>query len=81
MDRLLDRLGPRAPPSLPKAHLPHPAAGPRALRLQKALIRRWEELPMREAIAAGVDAFAAAWESEEPRQMLGAFAARRRPGA
>jgi enoyl-CoA hydratase len=53
-------------------------AGPRALRLQKALIRRWEELPMAEAIAAGVASFAAAWESEEPGAMLGAFATRRR---
>ncbi|MCO6416417.1 enoyl-CoA hydratase [Siccirubricoccus sp. KC 17139] len=53
-------------------------AGPRSLRLQKALIRRWEELPMREAIAAGIDSFASAWESEEPRRMLGAFAQRKR---
>ena len=58
------------------AHLA--AAGPRALRLQKALIRRWEDLPMAEAIAAGIDSFAAAWESPEPRAMLGAFATRRR---
>jgi enoyl-CoA hydratase/carnithine racemase len=56
------------------AHLA--AAGPRAMRLQKALIRRWEELPMRQAIAAGVESFAAAWESDEPRHMLGSFARR-----
>lgn len=54
------------------------AAGRRALRLQKALIRQWEDLPMKEAVAAGIPAFAAAWESEEPRRMLGAFAQRRR---
>jgi 1,4-dihydroxy-2-naphthoyl-CoA synthase len=53
-------------------------AGPRALRLQKALIRRWEELPMRQAIAAGVESFASAWESEEPRRMLSAFTRRER---
>lgn len=54
------------------------AAGNRALRLQKRLIRQWEDLPMREAIAAGIPAFAAAWESDEPRRLLGAFAGRRR---
>jgi enoyl-CoA hydratase len=42
------------------------ANGPRALRLQKALIRRWEDLPLKDAIAAGVDAFAAAFETDEP---------------
>jgi enoyl-CoA hydratase len=53
-------------------------AGPRAIRLQKALIRRWEDLPLAEAVAAGIPAFAAAWDTDEPRRMLGAFAARRR---
>ncbi|SDB46879.1 enoyl-CoA hydratase [Belnapia rosea] len=53
-------------------------AGRRALRLQKALIRRWEDLPMAEAIAAGIPAFASAWRTDEPRRMLGAFAQRRR---
>lgn len=42
------------------------ANGPRAVRLQKALIRRWEDLPLREAVAAGTDAFAAAFETDEP---------------
>ncbi|HYZ32175.1 MAG TPA: enoyl-CoA hydratase [Crenalkalicoccus sp.] len=54
------------------------AAGPQAVRDQKALIRRWEGLPLAEAIATGIPAFAAAWRSEEPRRMLGAFAMRRR---
>lgn len=54
------------------------AAGGQALRLQKRLIRRWEDLPMAEAIAAGIPAFAAAWDTDEPRRMLGAFAQRRR---
>ena len=35
---------------------------------------------MAQAIAAGIPAFAAAWDSDEPRRMLGAFARRRRPG-
>jgi enoyl-CoA hydratase len=39
---------------------------PRAVRLQKRLIRQWEELSLNAAIAAGIDAFAAAYESDEP---------------
>ncbi|GGC42670.1 enoyl-CoA hydratase [Siccirubricoccus deserti] len=53
-------------------------AGPRAIRLQKALIRRWEDLPLGEAVAAGIPAFTAAWDTDEPRRLLGGFAARRR---
>ncbi len=53
-------------------------AGPGAIRAQKALIRRWEDLPQTAAIVAGIDAFGAAWRTEEPRRMLGAFAARRK---
>lgn len=53
-------------------------AGPQALRAQKALIRRWEDLPLSQAVAAGVDAFGAAWRSDEPARMLGGFAARRK---
>ena len=49
------------------------AGGPEALRLQKALIRAWEELPMKDAIAAGVEAFAQAFESDEPGRTLTAF--------
>jgi enoyl-CoA hydratase/carnithine racemase/2-polyprenyl-6-methoxyphenol hydroxylase-like FAD-dependent oxidoreductase len=52
-------------------------AGPQAIRRQKALIRAWEDLPLSEAVAAGVDAFAAAWDTAEPSAMLGAFAKRR----
>ncbi|MEO8813550.1 MAG: enoyl-CoA hydratase [Caulobacteraceae bacterium] len=54
------------------------AAAPRAVRLQKALIRRWEALPLADAIAAGVDAFAAAFETDEPRRAMAAFTASRR---
>ncbi|BDG72987.1 enoyl-CoA hydratase [Roseomonas fluvialis] len=53
-------------------------AGPAAIRAQKALIRRWEDLPQTAAIAAGVDAFGASWRTDEPRRMLGGFAARRK---
>ena len=55
-------------------------AGPRAIRNQKALIRRWEDLPLSEAVAAGVSAFARAWEGggDEPRRMMEASLNRRR---
>jgi enoyl-CoA hydratase/carnithine racemase len=49
------------------------AAGPEALRAQKALIRQWEDLPISEAIAAGVTAFAASWNTDEPKRMMRAF--------
>jgi enoyl-CoA hydratase/carnithine racemase len=48
-------------------------AGPRAIAIQKALIRSWEDLPMKDAIAAGIPAFASSWESEEPRKMMARF--------
>ncbi|MDE1973271.1 MAG: enoyl-CoA hydratase/isomerase family protein [Hyphomicrobiales bacterium] len=55
---------------------------PQAVRLQKRLIRQWEDLPMAAAIAAGIDAFAAAYASDEPqtamREFLAARNARRR---
>lgn len=54
------------------------AAGPRAIRLQKALIRAWEELPLKDAIAAGVDSLAAAFETDEPREAMVAWRAGRR---
>ncbi len=41
-------------------------SAPRAVRLQKRLIRQWEDLPLSAAIAAGIDAFAAAYATDEP---------------
>jgi enoyl-CoA hydratase len=59
-------------------------AKPRAVRRQKALIRRWEELPLAAAIAAGIDAFTAAYETDEPivsmRNFLAAQSARKHHG-
>jgi enoyl-CoA hydratase len=48
-------------------------AEPRAVRLQKALIQRWEDLSTTDAIAAGVDAFEDAWTTDEPARALGHF--------
>jgi enoyl-CoA hydratase/carnithine racemase len=54
------------------------SAGPQAVRRQKALMREWERLPIDRAIAAGVEAFVGAFDSDEPKRLLGAFAARKR---
>jgi enoyl-CoA hydratase/carnithine racemase len=52
--------------------------GARAIRLQKKLIRAWEELTPTQAIAAGIDCFAEAWTTDEPRAAMRAFLDRRR---
>lgn len=53
------------------------AAQPHAVRLQKRLIRSWEDLPIRAAVAAGVDAFESAYETDEPVTAMRAFLAAR----
>ena len=45
------------------------AGGPRAIRLQKRLILDWEDLSTSAAIAQGIDAFAEAYRTDEPRRM------------
>lgn len=49
------------------------AAGPRAIRLQKALVGEWERLPLAEAVQAGIRACVAARGTDEPRKMMQAF--------
>ncbi len=49
------------------------ACGPRAIRAQKVLIQAWENLPMGDAIARGIDSFAASWDSDEPARMMAGF--------
>ncbi|MEA2833290.1 MAG: hypothetical protein QOG66_1492 [Methylobacteriaceae bacterium] len=53
------------------------ATGPKAIRIQKELIRKWEDLTVSEAIRAGIDAFASSFESDEPRRLMQAFRERR----
>jgi enoyl-CoA hydratase len=55
-------------------------AGPEAIRAQKALIRGWEDQTMTQAIAAGVESFAASWRTDEPTRMLGGFMAKKKKG-
>ena len=46
---------------------------PQAVRLQKRLIRQWEDLPLSAAVAAGIEAFAAAYASDEPTVSMQEF--------
>ena len=53
------------------------AGGPLAIRRQKALLAAWEELSPAGAMARGIEAFAASWDSDEPRSRMLAFLAAR----
>ena len=53
-------------------------AGPRAIRLQKALLLQWQELPLDDAIGRGIESFAEAYRSDEPRRLMNAFLIRKR---
>ena len=52
---------------------------PGAVRLQKELIIRWRETDLPSAVHAGVNAFATAYASREPREGAEAFLAKRAP--
>lgn len=54
------------------------SAGPKAVRAQKALCRQWEELPLADAVRAGIETFSMAFESGEPKAYLERFINRRR---
>jgi enoyl-CoA hydratase len=49
------------------------ATSPAAVRLQKQLIRAWEQCTPAEAIERGIDCFAQAWDTDEPTQRMAAF--------
>lgn len=54
--------------------------GPRSVRDQKTLMRRWERLPIDDAVQAGIDAFAQSWTTDEPARMMQAWAQARKSG-
>lgn len=56
------------------------AGGPRAVRLQKRLIRQWEDLPLSQAVEAGIACFADAYATDEPARLMDAFINRPRRG-
>jgi enoyl-CoA hydratase/carnithine racemase len=53
-------------------------SAPGAVRLQKRLIRQWEDLPLGAAVQAGIPAFAAAYGTDEPAVTMREFLARQK---
>ena len=53
-------------------------AGPRAIRLQKALVRDWERMTIKQAVQAGIRACIRARQTDEPRRLMAAFLERRK---
>ena len=49
------------------------AAGTTAIRLQKELLRDWEELPLRDAVERSIDSLARGFASGEPRERMRVF--------
>jgi len=54
------------------------AAGPRAIRLQKALMRDWDRMSIDDAIRQGIEACVEARSTDEPRRLREAFSDRRK---
>lgn len=55
------------------------AAGPEAIRLQKELIVRWRETDLTSAVRYGINAFASAYATDEPREGANAYLEKRPP--
>lgn len=53
------------------------AGGPRAMRLQKTLVRDWERMPVADAVQAGIRACVQARRTDEPRRLMEAFLKRK----
>jgi enoyl-CoA hydratase len=52
--------------------------GPEALRAQKALLRQWEELPLKESVDLSIGVFGQSFLTDEPRRLMQAFIDRKR---
>jgi len=52
--------------------------GPEALRIQKALLRQWEELPLTESVNLSVGVFGRTFLTDEPTRLMQAFVNRKR---
>ena len=55
------------------------ACAPGAVRLQKELIIRWRNMDLRSAVEYGINAFAQAYATDEPREAMQAFLDKRAP--
>jgi enoyl-CoA hydratase len=54
------------------------ACGPEALRSQKALLRQWEELPLKQSVDLSVGVFGQSFLTGEPQRMLQGFLDRKK---
>jgi len=52
--------------------------GAEALRSQKALLKQWEELPLKESVDLSIGVFGRAFLTDEPHRMMRAFIDRKR---
>jgi enoyl-CoA hydratase len=54
------------------------ACGDGALRAQKALLRQWEELPLKESVDLSIAVFGKSFLTDEPKRLMQAFIDRKR---
>ncbi len=54
------------------------ACGPQALRAQKALLRQWEELPLKESVDLSIGVFGRSFLTDEPKRLMREFVDRKR---
>jgi enoyl-CoA hydratase/carnithine racemase len=54
------------------------ASAPQALRAQKALLRQWEELPLKESVDVSIGVFGQSYLTGEPQRLMQAFIDRKR---
>jgi enoyl-CoA hydratase/carnithine racemase len=52
--------------------------GPEAMRLQKALLRQWEELPLKQSVELSIGVFGQAFLTGEPQRLMQRFLDRKR---
>ena len=52
--------------------------GPEALRAQKALLRQWEELPLKESVDLSIGVFGRSFLTDEPHTLMQGFIDRKR---
>jgi enoyl-CoA hydratase len=52
--------------------------GPQALRAQKALLRQWEELPLKESVDLSIRVFGESFLTDEPTRLMQGFINRKR---
>jgi enoyl-CoA hydratase/carnithine racemase len=51
---------------------------PEALRAQKALLRQWEELPLKESVNLSIPVFGQSYLTGEPQRLMQAFVDRKK---